>query len=1253
MPLPVNLDAPVPHLKSIDLSWTESSIGDFDHYEIHRSTSANVTTDNDLIASLGASTPTIFTDTGLSIGTTYYYKVFTFNTREVATPSNERFTTTVPLPLPLIDPMEDLDNWVTNGAWGPDSTNVYSGGFSLNDSPGDNSTISSNTHILTAVNLVGSTWPVLRFWDLYAMANDWAYLEVSPNGTSWTRIYSATGPRESWVQQAFDLSKWRDETNLRIRFSVVTGSSIRDEGWYIDELSITNHTGAVALPFFDSFEAPTGTGNWLTSSWAPSADDPHSGLSSVRSTYTGRMSTNSELNMELAGEIDLSAATNPQLTYWLNGNVGDDGYLYIEVSTNDGLDWTALPNAGIGQYWNGDWTRFQVPLDGYLQSGVRLRFRNVNGTYQGISNLFIDDVAIEELPLPVTLATPDQITVSSMRLSWNDLNDPSFAAYALYRSETTTVNTSSELVTTITDQATTEFIDTGLQARKTYYYRLYFVNTTHTHSPSNSTSATSLGPVQPFIDDFESDTGVWTFTGDWGPVIAAGTGGSTSLGDSPGDLTQNLDTYAVTGVDLSGASWPILSFDERYDFAGHWGRVEVSVNSGGSWKILEGATSTQLDWIPRRFDLSPWKGQSQVWIRFFVDANSGASADGWHLDNLFIGENPLAGSGGFPFLDGLEAGDGAWLNGPWSLTGDDPYAGSAALLDTLNSRLANSDLILAYGDEIDLSAATDPLLTILVRGNLPNNNYFRAEVSTDGGLIWQNLADLYLPDNWISADWVRMQTPLSGYLVPNLRLRFRVDGNYGGDSNVFLDNVSIGEPTPGKPTLNAPGLATSEPALRPVLVVNNAVDYQSDIMTYEYQVFDDAGLTNLVAQVPAVAGGIGTTAWTVDVDLVSETQYWWRSRATDDSAHTGEWMDTANFFIQLTNSPPTIPVLLAPANGGELPDLGGRLTWLESTEPDSDDGDYVASYQVQVDDDPAFATPEIDVPGITDMTEASGALSVALGELSGSDALVNGSLYHWRVNAKDSHGVASDWSAGPMRFVFGTDETAPTCTITSPTHDATVVDTPITISGMATDDLSGPDMIEVSTDGGTTWIQGVGSDTWTHQWWPPLSGDYQLACRATDVAGNAGAASAAITVHAELDRTMAFGVETAAVDEDVVTFQVQVTLSAARAMEVNADLVISGSAQTGFDFEDLPAQVRFFPGQTMLTFPITILDDGDFEGNETIVIELANPNLPDVTFGGTGTLTLTILDDDPDPTTVIFTDGFESGDTTGWMDQRP
>jgi len=947
--------------------------------------------------------------------------------------------------------------------------------------------------------------------------------------------------------------------------------------------------------------------------------------------------------MELNGEIDLSGATNPQLTFWLRGNVHEDGGLAAQVSTNGGLSWTSLPGASIGQYWSADWTRFQVSLDGYLQSGVRLRFRNTNGRDGSQSNLFVDDIAIEELPQAVTLATPDQITISSMRLNWNNLNDPSFKAYTVYRSTTSTVDTGSELVATITDQATTEFEDTGLQARSSYYYRVYFIDTVDTYSPSNSTSATTLGVTLPFNDDFEVDTGVWTFTGEWGRITSAGVDDSMSLGDSPGDLITSTDTWAITGVDLTSTSWPVLAFSERFDVPqSHWGRLEVSSNSGVNWTTLYGLQEIQTGWITRRFDLSPWREQGQVWIRFRLTASSSVPADGWHIDDLYIGENPIAGSSGYPFFDGLEDGAGDWLNGPWSLTADDPYEGSVSILDTAGDRIAYSELWLTYGSELDLSAAIDPLLSLQVRGNTAYRNYFRGQVSTDGGLIWQDLADIYGPASQVWPDWIRMQTSLSGYLVANLRIRFRVYGSYSGDPNIFFDNIAVGEQTPGAPSLNSPAWGANEPTVRTTLIVNNAVDYQSDLMTYEYQIFDNAELSNIVADVPAIAGGSGTTSWPVDEDLIPDTQYWWRCRATDDSDHTGPWMETATFFIQIEDHPPSIPILLGPSDGAEIPDLTGRLTWLESTDPDEDNGDYVASYRVQIDDDPAFASPEIDVADISNAdkataAEATGAISVSLSQLSGSGGLLTGTLYHWRVNAKDSVGVASNWSAAPARFVFGADETSPSCVITSPTDEATVTDTPIIVTGTASDDLSGVDFVEVSTDGGATWSQAVGAGTWSHQWWPPRSDDYQLSCRATDVSGNEGAAQPAITIHADLDRTMTFAEATASINEGAGTYNVIVTLSAARATEVTAELVISGSATSGSDFDAPPQTIRFFPGQTTVVFPITIANDDLEESDETIGLVLGNTNIPDVTIGAIGSLSLTIIDNDG----PIFVNGFE------------
>jgi hypothetical protein len=953
--------------------------------------------------------------------------------------------------------------------------------------------------------------------------------------------------------------------------------------------------------------------------------------------------------MELAGELDLNGTTDPQLTYWMRGSIVGGASFSAQVSTDGGLSWTTLADTSIGSSSTPQWTRYQTSLAAYKQAAVRVRFVVHNGYSAGATDVFLDDVSIEEMPPTLSLATPDEITISSMRLSWNNLNDSAFKAYALYRSETSTVDTTSELVATIVDQDQTEFVDSALQARRTYYYRVYFVDTSDTYSPSNSTSAMTLGVAMPFSDAFESDSGVWTFTGQWGWVEAAGTESSWSLGDSPGDLVKNTDTWAVTGVDLSTTTWPVLGFSDRYDIpASHWGRLEISSNGGSSWTTLYGIQGSRTDWVARRFDLSPWRGQSQVWIRFRLVASSSTPADGWHIDDLYLGENPNGTPAVESAFDGLEDGAGGWLNGAWTTSTVDSYQGSASLLDTEGVRLGSSENMLTYGTQLDLSLSTDPLLTFQVRGNLPSSTYFRVEVSTDGGVIWQELPDLYLDKNSISSSWVRMQTSLGSYKVADLRLRFRVTGSGGGTEDIFLDNIAVGEQTPTAPTLNAPEMGLSEPTVRPTLTVNNAIDYQSDPLDYHFQVFDDPELTNLVAEVPAVAAGTTTTAWEVDVDLVPDTQYWWRCRATDGTDHTGPWMETATFFVQLTDQPPTVPVLVGPSNGGQLADLSGRLAWLECSDPDEDNGDSVVGYRVQVDDDPSFAAPEVDVQGITITTKAIGAMTIALGELEGSDNIVLGTRYYWRVNARDSRGNSSAWSEGPAHFVFGSDTTAPSCTIASPTDDATVTATPITISGTAADDLAGIDFVEVSTDGGENWVQVVGDESWLHQWWPAESGDYQIACRATDLAENTGDPSTPITVHADLDRTMAFAQASATVDEDAGTYNVTVTLSAARAVEVTAELSVSGSAQSAADFEALPELVRFFPGQTTLVFPVTITDDAQSEGDETLTLQLANANLADVSFGTYDSLTLTIIDNDAVIDPEIFSDGFEDGNSGRW-----
>ena len=98
MPAAVMVETLTPHLRSVDVTWSPSALGGtFQRNEVYRATHATVTQSDTLIGTFTDPAVTNLTDTGLSIGTTYYYKVFTVDTNDTYIPSNERSTTTVPV----------------------------------------------------------------------------------------------------------------------------------------------------------------------------------------------------------------------------------------------------------------------------------------------------------------------------------------------------------------------------------------------------------------------------------------------------------------------------------------------------------------------------------------------------------------------------------------------------------------------------------------------------------------------------------------------------------------------------------------------------------------------------------------------------------------------------------------------------------------------------------------------------------------------------------------------------------------------------------------------------------------------------------------------------------------------------------------------------------------------------------------------------------------------------------------------------
>lgn len=132
---------------------------------------------------------------------------------------------------------------------------------------------------------------------------------------------------------------------------------------------------------------------------------------------------------------------------------------------------------------------------------------------------------------------------------------------------------------------------------------------------------------------------------------------------------------------------------------------------------------------------------------------------------------------------------------------------------------------------------------------------------------------------------------------------------------------------------------------------------------------------------------VSTTELQLTKDLPQKKTLYWRVRAKT-SAVAGLWSTRWTFK---TGNPPSVPVLVAPANDASVQDLRPRLNWQNSTGP------TVGYYEVEVDDSIDFSSPEI-------------VTTSPISEFTPDADLASGTTYYWRVRAFSAAGHFSGWS---------------------------------------------------------------------------------------------------------------------------------------------------------------------------------------------------------------------------------------------------
>jgi hypothetical protein len=150
------------------------------------------------------------------------------------------------------------------------------------------------------------------------------------------------------------------------------------------------------------------------------------------------------------------------------------------------------------------------------------------------------------------------------------------------------------------------------------------------------------------------------------------------------------------------------------------------------------------------------------------------------------------------------------------------------------------------------------------------------------------------------------------------------------------------------------------------------------------------------------------------------------------------------------------------------------------------------------------------------------------------------------------------------------------------------------------------------------------------------------------VSGTLGSPDSAILTITDNDAapSVAFSNADYSVNEGDGTATMTVTLSNPSVFTVTVDYeTADGTATDGEDYTAVTGTLTFAPGSTDSTFDVTILEDTTDEADETVIMTLTNAISG--TVGTPNPATLTIVDNDGEPTINFPTPNFEVGEADG------
>ncbi|MBS1492799.1 MAG: T9SS type A sorting domain-containing protein [Bacteroidetes bacterium] len=148
---------------------------------------------------------------------------------------------------------QTFSKWTTNGTWAQTTLQSHTPTHSFTDSPTGNYQNNADNSMTLATSINIASYPVvfLNFWHRYATEAGYDYCNVevsSDNGTTWQTAASYNGTLSTWTQVSLDITAYAGgSSNLKIRFRLTADGGTVADGWYVDDIKLTNYSTLVGV----------------------------------------------------------------------------------------------------------------------------------------------------------------------------------------------------------------------------------------------------------------------------------------------------------------------------------------------------------------------------------------------------------------------------------------------------------------------------------------------------------------------------------------------------------------------------------------------------------------------------------------------------------------------------------------------------------------------------------------------------------------------------------------------------------------------------------------------------------------------------------------------------------------------------------------------------------------------------------------------------------------------------------------------